>query len=131
MAMPVNLAFLEPQAIMKGLTKLTFWASSARRGQKPKEGSGTGFIPTGSNMRFGGGADALQLLQGLFGGLDMQVGLVRGCVTLRGFPFTRPSDRPPFHPSVRSSTQGGFNSSPHCLGETGKQAGGPWLGRKG
>lgn len=30
MAMGVNLAFLVPQAMMKGLTKLTFWESSGR-----------------------------------------------------------------------------------------------------
>lgn len=31
MAMGVNLAFFVPQAMMKGLTKLTFWESSARK----------------------------------------------------------------------------------------------------
>lgn len=30
MAMGVNLAFLVPQAMMKGLTKLTFWESSGK-----------------------------------------------------------------------------------------------------
>lgn len=31
MAMAVNLAFLVPHAMMKGLTKLTFWDSSITR----------------------------------------------------------------------------------------------------
>lgn len=32
MAMPVNLAFLEPQATMSGFTKFIFWASSVVAG---------------------------------------------------------------------------------------------------
>lgn len=68
MAMPVNLTFLVPQAMMKGLTKLGRWESST--GGSAWVDSLQGGHPTSGSLSLVGGLDGLEFLQGLLGGLQ-------------------------------------------------------------